>query len=262
MTSSSPTATQAPSGFDLTGRTALITGGGRGLGKAIARSLAVAGAEVVIAGRTQRDLAMGLEEILAGTTSSGRYFTADLTRRGEAERLAGEVLDQVGHVDVLISNAGVNVQQPLEAVTDEAWDEVLGVFVHAAMALSRALVGPMKERRWGRLIYISSVLGLKGLANRAAYSAAKAALIGMARTLAVELGPHGITANCIAPGPFATDAMTRLPAEEAKVVNAWTALARPGRPEEIAGPVLLLASDAGSYITGSTLVVDGGWLSK
>jgi NAD(P)-dependent dehydrogenase (short-subunit alcohol dehydrogenase family) len=262
MTSTTATATEAPSGFDLTGRTALVTGGGRGLGKAIARGLALAGADVVITGRTERDLAAGLEEILAGTTRSGRYLTADLRRQGAADRVARDVLGQVGRVDILVSNAGVNVQQPLEEVTDEAWDEVLGVFVYAAMALSRALVGPMKERRWGRLIYISSVLGLKGLANRAAYSAAKAGLIGMARTLAVELGPHGITANRIAPGPFATDAMTRLGPAEAEVVNTWTALGRPGRPEEMVGPVLLLASDAGAYITGSTLVVDGGWLIK
>jgi NAD(P)-dependent dehydrogenase (short-subunit alcohol dehydrogenase family) len=262
MTTRTATATEAPSGFDLTGRIALVTGGGRGLGKAIARGLARAGAQIVIAGRSERDVAVGLEEILGETNGAGRYVTADLGRRGEADRLAREVLDHVGPVDVLVSNAGVNVQQPVEAITDEAWDAVQDVFVHAAMALSRAVVGSMKERGWGRLIYISSVLGLKGLPNRTAYSAAKAALAGMARTQAVELGPHGITVNCIAPGPFATDAMARLRPEEARVANAWTALGRPGRPEDIVGPVLLLAGEAGAYITGSTLVVDGGWLVK
>ena len=106
------------------------------------------------------------------------------------------------------------------------------------------------------------MLGLIGLPRRSAYSAAKAALMGMARVHAVELGPYGITANCIAPGPFRTDVFSRLPSEELKVLNDWTALARPGHPRELAGPVLLLASDAGSYITGTTLVVDGGWMIK
>jgi NAD(P)-dependent dehydrogenase (short-subunit alcohol dehydrogenase family) len=246
--------------FDLKGRVALVTGGGHGLGKAIARGLALAGADVVIAGRSQPDLIAGLDHILGGTQASGTYVTADLSRRGEADRLAREVLDQVGRVDVLVSNAGTNVQQLLEEVTDEAWDDVMAVYAHAAMALSRALVPQMKDRAWGRLIYVSSVLGLKGLQRRVAYSAAKAALMGMARSLAVELGAYGITANCVAPGPFATDAIASLRPEEAQAVRGWTALGRTGEPRELVGPVLLLASDAGSYITGSTLVVDGGWL--
>jgi len=248
--------------FDLSGRVALVTGGGRGLGKAMAHGLASAGADVAITGRTEIDLAGAREEIAAGTDRDVSYVVGDLGRRGEAERVAREVLERHGRVDVLVSNAGVNVQQLVDEVTDEAWDQVLGVFVHAAMAFSRALVGQMKERGWGRLIYISSVLGLKGLHRRTAYSAAKAALMGMARTQAVELGPFGITANCIAPGPFATDSIARLRPDDASLVNGWTALGRPAEPEELVGPLLLLASDAGSYITGTTLVVDGGWLVK
>jgi NAD(P)-dependent dehydrogenase (short-subunit alcohol dehydrogenase family) len=248
--------------FDLHGRVALVTGGGRGLGKAMARGLALAGADVAIAGRSEEHLVAGLEEILTDTERDGFHVVADVGRRGEPERVAHAVLDRFGRVDILVSNAGANIQQPLEEVTDEAWGEVLGVYVNAAMALSRALVGQMRERRWGRLIYISSALGLLGLARRTAYSAAKAALMGMARVNAVELGEHGITANCIAPGPFRTDVMSRMPDAELKVLNDWTALGRPGDPSELVGPLLLLASDAGAYITGTTLVVDGGWLIK
>jgi len=252
----------AGSPFELTGRVALVTGGGRGLGREIARALALAGADVAIAGRSEEHLRAGLDEIVDGTGRTGFYLVADVARRGEPERVAQAVLDRFGRVDILVSNAGANVQQPVEDITDGAWDAVLGVYVHAAMALSRTLVGQMKERRWGRLIYVSSALGLIGLPRRSAYSAAKAALMGMARVHAVELGPYGITANCIAPGPFRTDVFSRLAPEELKVLNDWTALARPGRPAELIGPLLLLASDAGSYITGTTLVVDGGWMVK
>lgn len=248
--------------FDLTGRVALVTGGSRGLGRAMARGLALAGADLAIVSRAEEDLRTALDEILAGTERAGVYVAADLTRRGEADRVASEVLDRLGRVDILVSNAGANVQQVLDEVTDEAWDDVLNVHVHTAMALSRGLAEQMKARGWGRLVYISSVLGLKGLRRRTAYSAAKAALMGMARTQAVELGPYGVTVNCIAPGPFATDVIGRLSPEELEVVNDWTALERRGQPEEIVGPLLLLASDAGAYVTGTTLVVDGGWLVK
>lgn len=257
-----PAYTLAGSPFDLTGRVALVTGGGRGLGKEMARALALAGADVAIAGRSEEHLVAGLEEILEGSGREGFHVVADVARRGEPEHVASAVLERFGRVDILVSNAGANVQQPLEDVSDEAWDQVLGVFAGAAMAFSRALVGQMKERNWGRLIYVSSVLGLIGTSRRTAYSAAKAALMGMARVHAVELGPYGITANCIAPGPFRTEVLSRLPPEELKVLNDWTVLERPGHPTELAGPVLLLASDAGAYITGTSLVVDGGWMIK
>jgi NAD(P)-dependent dehydrogenase (short-subunit alcohol dehydrogenase family) len=248
--------------FDLTGRVALVTGGGRGLGREMALGLARTGAEVAIAGRTEADLRATLDEISAQTGRAGTYVVADLSRRSEPERVVDEVTQRLGRIDVLVSNAGQNVQQTLDELTDDAWDEVLGVHVHTAMALSRAVVGQMRERGWGRLIFNSSALGLLGLPRRTSYSAAKAAVMGMARTMAVELGPHGITVNCIAPGPFATDVMNRMPPEEVEMVNGWTALGRRGRPEEIVGPVLLLASDAGAFITGATIVVDGGWLIK
>jgi NAD(P)-dependent dehydrogenase (short-subunit alcohol dehydrogenase family) len=139
---------------------------------------------------------------------------------------------------------------------------VLGVHVRSAMALTRALVPGMTERGWGRVVYVSSILGFQGMEGRSAYSAAKSALQGLARSNAVDLGPHGVTVNCIAPGAFDTAAVHRLSPEQRSAVDGRSALLRRARPEELAGPILLLASDAGSYITGTTLVVDGGWLAK
>src|SRR5205823_5450338 len=141
--------------------------------------------------------------------------------------------------------------------------EVLQINLSSVMALTRALVPQMKQRRWGRIIHISSILGFTSKEGRNGYSATKSALLGLARASALDLGPYGITVNCIAPGPFLTDLpMSLLSEAEKKVFAERTALLRWGEPRELMGPALLLASDAGSYITGTTLVVDGGWLAR
>jgi NAD(P)-dependent dehydrogenase (short-subunit alcohol dehydrogenase family) len=228
----------------------------------MARGLVEAGADVAIVSRSQDDLDAALTDILAGTDRRGLAIAADLADRVEAGRVAAEALSELGQVDILVNNAGDNVPQAIDGITDEAWDSVLNVHLSGAMALTRALVPQMMERRWGRLIYTSSILGLQGRAGRSAYSAAKGALIGLVRSNAVDLGPFGVTANCIAPGPFATDALRRLSSAEVEEVASRTALGRRAAPEELVGPLLLLASDAGAYITGTTLVVDGGWLAK
>jgi NAD(P)-dependent dehydrogenase (short-subunit alcohol dehydrogenase family) len=248
--------------FDLTGRAALVTGGSKGLGKAIARAFAEAGAEVAISSRHEAELERALEEILAGTGSRGFHVTADMTRREDVDRLAGTALERFGRVDILVNNAGSNVPQPIDRIQDQDWDRIVELNLTSCMRLTRALVPSMKERRWGRIIHVSSVLGLGAKAARNAYSATKSALIGLARASALDLGPHGITVNCIAPGPFLTDLpMTLLSDAEKKEFADRTALGRWGEPREIAGAALLLASDAGSYLTGTTLVVDGGLLA-
>jgi NAD(P)-dependent dehydrogenase (short-subunit alcohol dehydrogenase family) len=247
--------------FDLSGRVALVTGGSKGLGKAMARALAEAGADVVISSRNENELKSALVEICAGTEVRGAYVVADMTRRSEADRLAKAALGERGHVDILINNAGSNVPEETDKTTDANWDRILELNLSSCMALTRALVPQMKSRRWGRVIHISSIMALASKPGRGVYSATKAALVGMARAQALELGPHGITVNCIAPGPFLTDLPGKLlSAEEKEVFARRTALGRWGQPRELAGPALLLASDAGSYITGATLVVDGGTL--
>ena len=245
--------------FDLSGRVALVTGGSKGLGKAMARGFAQAGADVVISSRHTDELDKALPEILEGTGRRGLIVSVDLSQRSEAERLAKTTLEQMGRVDILVNNAGTNVPSPIDQVKDEDWDRVIELNISACMVLTRALVPQMKERRWGRIIHISSVLGLGSKSGRNVYSASKRAVIGLAQASALDLGPFGITVNCIAPGPFLTDLPMNLLSEaEKKTFADRTALGRWGKPEEMAGPALLLASDAGSYITGEVLVVDGG----
>jgi NAD(P)-dependent dehydrogenase (short-subunit alcohol dehydrogenase family) len=249
--------------FDLTGKAALVTGGSKGLGKAMARGLTEAGADVVISSRHEDELRPALEEILRGTGRRGHYVVADMARRAEADRLAREALQKLGKIDILINNAGTNTPQPVEEIKDADWDRVLEINLNSVMALTRALVPQMKARRWGRVIHIASIMGLVSKAGRDAYSATKAALIGMARASALELGGFGVTVNCLAPGPFLTDLPGRLlSAAEKEAFAQMTALGRWGEPRELVGPALLLASDAGSYITGETLVVDGGYVAR
>ena len=249
--------------FDLRGRVALITGGSKGLGKAMARGFAEAGADIVISSRNEQELRAALAEILEGLSVRGEYLVADMADRKQATRLAETALERMGRVDIFVNNAGSNVPQPIDQIRDEDWDRILELNLSAGMAICRALVPQMKERRWGRIIHISSIMALGSKEARHSYSATKAALIGMARSGAIELGPHGITVNCLAPGPFLTDLpMSVLSKAEQQTFADRTALGRWGNPRELAGPALLLASEAGSYITGATLVVDGGTLCK
>ena len=252
-----------PELFNLRGRVALVTGGSRGLGKAMARGLAEAGADIVISSRHEAELRSGLDEILSGTGRRGQYVVADLGRRQEASRLARTALELMGRVDILINNAGTNTPEAIDAIRDEVWDSIVELNLNSCMALTRALAPPMKERRWGRIIHISSIMAFISKEARNVYSATKAALVGLARSSAIDLGPYGITVNCLAPGPFLTDLPGRLLSKaEKQAFSDHTALGRWGEPRELIGPVLLLASEAGSYITGETLIVDGGYVTR
>ena len=249
--------------FDLTGRVALVTGGNKGLGKAMARGFAEAGADVLIASRHEAELKAALDEILAGTGRSGAYCVTDVSVRDEVKALAQFALEKMGRVDILVNNAGMNAPQAIDAITDDTWDRVLEVNLSSVMALTRELVPQMKERRWGRVVHISSIMAQVSKEKRNVYSATKAALIGMARASALDLGPFGVTVNCVAPGPFMTDMpMSVLSDAEKQAFADRTALGRWAQPAELVGPVLMLCSEAGSYITGQTLFVDGGYLAR
>lgn len=245
--------------FDLSGRVALVTGGSKGLGKAMARGFAEHGADVMICSRKEDELKAAKAEIGDGLDVRVEYRVTDMTSRAEVKALADDTLARFGKVDILVNNAGSNAPQPIDEIKDEDWDRILELNLSSIMVLTRALVPQMKERKWGRVIHISSVLGLGSKEARNAYSATKAAVIGFAKASALDLGPHGITVNCIAPGPFLTDLPLSLlnEAQQQKFAD-FTAMGRWGNPREIAGPALLLASEAGSYITGETLLVDGG----
>ncbi len=249
--------------FNLTGRVALVTGGNKGLGKAMARGFAKAGADVLIASRHEAELKSALDEILAGTGRSGAYCVTDVSVRDEVKKLAAFALEKMGRIDILVNNAGMNAPQAIDAITDDTWDRVLEVNLSSVMALTRELVPQMKERRWGRVVHISSIMAQVSKEKRNVYSATKAALIGMARASALDLGPFGVTVNCIAPGPFMTDMpMSVLSDAEKQAFADRTALGRWAQPAELVGPVLMLCSEAGSYITGQTLFVDGGYLAR
>jgi NAD(P)-dependent dehydrogenase (short-subunit alcohol dehydrogenase family) len=249
--------------FDLSGKVALVTGGNKGLGKAMARGFAESGADVVIASRHESELKGALEEILAGTGRRGAFFVADMAVREDVKKLARSALERMGKVDILVNNAGMNAPQPIDVITDETWDKVVEVNLTSVMGLTREIVPQMKSRRWGRIVHISSVLGQVSKEKRNAYSATKSALMGLARASALDLGPYNVTVNCIAPGPFLTDMpMSILSDAEKQVFAERTALGRWAQPRELVGPVLMLCSEAGGYITGQTIFVDGGWLAR
>lgn len=249
--------------FDLRGRAALVTGGSKGLGLAMAVGLAEAGADVFICSRHEAELRAAAAQIDAAGPGRVEYAVVDMTDRAAVGRLAQDALGRLGRVDILINNAGSNVPQPIDQVRDEDWDRILELNLTSIMSLTRALVPQMKDRRWGRIIHISSVLGLGSKEGRNAYSATKSAVIGLAKASALDLGPFNITVNCIAPGPFLTDLPLSLLSEaEKEKFSSRTALSRWGTPREIAGPALFLASEAASYVTGTVLLVDGGAFAR
>jgi NAD(P)-dependent dehydrogenase (short-subunit alcohol dehydrogenase family) len=252
-----------PAPFDLTGRVALVTGGSKGLGLAMARGIARAGADIVISSRHESELKSALAAILDGTGRAGHYIVADMTDREDVARLADEAVRRMGKVDILVNNAGSNTPQLVDAITDEAWDNLIELNLTSVMAMTRALVPGMKQRRWGRVIHISSMMAYISKEGRNAYSATKAALIGMTKASALELGRFGVTVNCLAPGPFLTDLpKSVLSQQERDDWSSVTAVGRWGDPEELVGPILLLASDAGSFLTGQALIVDGGFTCR
>ncbi len=249
--------------FDLSGKSALVTGGSKGLGLAMARGLAEAGARVVISSRHGDELEQALAKIDGGLAVRSAAIVADMTNRQQVEMLARQAVDAVGPIDILINNAGANQPQAIDEIVLADWDRLIELNLTSCMWLTRLLIPAMVERRWGRVIHLSSIMALASKSGRNAYSATKAALIGMTRASALDVGHAGVTVNCLAPGPFLTDLPGKLLSDEEKQAFAdRTALGRWGEPSELVGPVLLLASNAGSYITGQTLVVDGGTLCR
>ena len=249
--------------FNLSGKAALITGGGRGLGKAMARGFAQAGADIFLASRTENELRAAAAEVAEGLDVKVEWMSADMTDRVHVDRLSREAVARLGKVDILVNNAGGNTPAAIDEITDDAWDQIVELNLSSCMRLTRALIPAMKERGWGRVINISSILGLGGKETRNSYCATKSGLIGLTEAAALDVGSSNVTVNAIAPGPFLTELPAGLLTEEEKKLFAErTALGRWGRPEELVGPALMLASDAGSFVTGTCLTVDGGVLAR
>jgi NAD(P)-dependent dehydrogenase (short-subunit alcohol dehydrogenase family) len=223
--------------------------------------MAAAGADVVINHPTtgESGAALQVAEEVRRLGRRALVLQADVSDAQAVESMVASTLSAFGKIDILVNNAGINNPQAIDEITDDVWDRNVEVDLTSVMALTRALVPAMKQRKWGRVIHISSVLGVGGRLKRNVYCACKAALIGLARASALDLGPYGITVNCLCPGPFLTDMPGKLLNDEEKKYFAdRTALKRWAAPRELAGPALLLASEAGAYITGQGIVVDGG----
>lgn len=247
--------------FDLTGRTAIITGGSKGLGYAMAAGLASAGADVLIASRHEAEAEAAAQQLAADYGQRALGIAADVTSPAQVDRMVERALNEFGRIDILINNAGINLRGAMEDLTYEEFQQVQRVNVDGPWLCTRAVLGPMKQAGSGRIIHLASTLGLVGLANRTPYTASKGAIVQMTRAMALELAPFGITCNAICPGPFLTDMNTAIAeTDEARtfIVGA-VALKRWARLEEIQGAAIYLASPAASYVTGSLLTVDGGW---
>ena len=246
--------------FDLTGRTALVTGAGRGLGRTMALALAAAGADVAVTARTSIEI----ETLAAEIDSLGRRalaLTADITQEADALSVVHTAIGHFGGLDILVNNAGINVRKPALELTAEEFSHVLNTNLHGYFHCARAAGRQMVEQGYGKVINISSVMGKVALPGQLAYASSKGAIEQLTKVLALEWAPHNVQVNAIGPTYFETDLTRPLfdDAERNEFIRSRTPAGRWGQPHELAGAVIFLASRASDYVTGHTLMVDGGW---
>ncbi|SDN76244.1 NAD(P)-dependent dehydrogenase, short-chain alcohol dehydrogenase family [Paenibacillus sp. yr247] len=245
--------------FQLQNKIALVTGAGRGIGRALAIGLAEAGADVALFARTASDI----EEVAQEIRALGRKaypFPVDVTNREQIEAAVNQIIEQAGRLDILVNNAGMNIRSQALAVTDEEWDTIMQTNLKSAFLCSQIVGRHMQQREYGRIINIASVAGQVALRTGVVYAATKAAMIQMTKVLALEWGKHGINVNSIGPWYFKTPLTEKIlnnPDYLAEII-ARTPLRRVGELEELVGPAVFFASDAANYVTGQTLFVDGG----
>jgi 3-oxoacyl-[acyl-carrier protein] reductase len=240
--------------IDLGGKVAFVTGSTRGIGLAIARALHAAGAKVAIVGREQARA----EQVVGSLGERAIGVACDVADRTQVEAAIAAGEKALGPIDVLVNNAGLTRDNILLRLSDADWDAVLDANLKGAFHTTRAVIKGMMKRRTGRIVNITSIVGLTGNKGQSNYAASKAGLIGFSKSVAKEYASRGVLVNCVAPGFIETDMTAALPDEARASLLQDIALGRLGRPEDVAGAVLFLASDLAGYITGQVLVVDGG----
>ncbi len=242
----------------LQSRVAIVTGSGRGIGRAIALRLAADGADIVI--NDVGDMAHA-EAVAAEVRALGRkslVAAADVSNSEEVAGMVKKAVAELGKVDILVNNAGITRDQLIMRMTDDDWDKVLGINLKGVFICTRAVLRPMIKQRWGRIVNIASIVGLIGNAGQANYSAAKAGIIGLTKTTAKETASRGITANAVAPGFIVTPMTQALSDERRDDLMGRVPLGSLGTPEDVAGVVAFLVSEDARYITGEVVTVDGG----
>jgi NAD(P)-dependent dehydrogenase (short-subunit alcohol dehydrogenase family) len=250
--------------FRIDGKVALITGGARGLGRTMATALAEAGADIALCGRSKESCQEAADAIAAATGRQVRAFAADVTKLDDVDRLTSEVEGAFGKIDILVNNAGINIRGPIQQLSEADWDAVVDTNLKGPFLCARAIGPRMVSRGWGRVINLGSVLGVIGLPGRAPYASSKAGIINLTRVLALEWAGTGVTANALCPGAFGTEMNRSLLEDPVKYKEfvATIPMGRWGEVEELTGAVVFLASDASSYVTGTPLFVDGGWIAR
>jgi NAD(P)-dependent dehydrogenase (short-subunit alcohol dehydrogenase family) len=250
--------------FRLNGKTALVTGGARGLGRTMAMALAEAGADVALAGRSLDSCQDTAKEIAAATGRTLYAFAGDVTSAADVGTLHAEITAACGDIDILVNNAGTNIRGTLDQLSEADWDNVIDTNLKGPFLCTKAFAPGMLKKGWGRVINLASIMSVVALPGRTPYASSKAGVLGLTRVWGLEWAGKGVTCNAICPGPFATD-MNRQLLNDPTAYQQFVSnipMGRWGELDELTGAVVFLASEASSFMTGSSLFIDGGWTAR